>query len=52
MMMKIIWLRHGTVDCNTDADTLTSKGKELAKALPGLLKNNNIHPEVVFYDGH
>jgi hypothetical protein len=49
--MKIIWVRHGTVDCNTeDADTLTPKGREFAKALPELLDKNNIHPEVVFYD--
>jgi hypothetical protein len=49
--MKIIWVRHGTVDCNTkDADTLTHDGREFAKALPDLLEKNNIHPEVVFYD--
>jgi hypothetical protein len=49
--MKIIWVRHGTVDCNTeDADTLTPKGREFSKALPDLLEENDIRPEVVFYD--
>ncbi|NIV16568.1 MAG: hypothetical protein GWN62_36555 [Aliifodinibius sp.] len=49
--MIIIWVRHGTVDCNSkDADTLTPNGREFAKALPDLLENNNIHPDVVFYD--
>lgn len=49
--MKIIWVRHGTVYCNTeDADTLTPKGREFAKALPDLLKENDIRPEVVFYE--
>lgn len=49
--MKIIWVRHGTVDRDSEgADTLTAKGKELASKLPDLLKENNLHPDLVCYD--
>ena len=50
-MATVIWIRHGTVDYESDAaDDLTPSGEKLRDRLPSLLAEEDIAPVAVFYD--
>lgn len=48
--MKIIWIRHGKVDYFKEGDKLNEQGKIFVENLPKILAENNLIPNLVFYD--